>query len=528
MMARLSIYLLGTFQVRLKDQFVTHILRTDKERLLLAYLAMEQGRSHPRAALAQLFWPDRPEPIARTNLRQALMGVRRTIGDRVATSPFLTLVEESIQFNPPYPYWIDATAFQACFQAVQNHPHAQLETCQTCMQRYHEAVTLYRGDFLSGFLPTNIPALVNWINGYREMFFRFYINALHNLTAYYRSQGRLELAMRYARQQVMMAPLEERGHRQLMSLLATDGQRSAAMQQYLALKNTLWDEVGRQPAPETEALLDRIRNGRSLETGRLDPSAPPRPKVSPFIGRQQELGRISKCMMDPDCRLLVINGSEGSGKTRLALQLANQNIDTFRDGIWFVDASSAQDANQLTGSIAQCLGLQFPGGHPIREQLFEFLAPFETLLIIDNYSDLAGQTTFLSELLQATLGVKILILCRKRCAPPVACLFDLHGLSYPQSLDDSNPIVYPAVQLFLTRARQIHQDFQLTGQDRRYAVQICQLTGGNPLAIELACSRLVDHSVQEVAQNLQQDLAKLQASLRKPTPTSQGAENSER
>jgi len=527
-MARLSIYLLGTFQVRLKDQFVTHILRTDKERLLLAYLAIEQGHSHPRASLAQLFWPDRPESVARTNLRQALLGVRQTIGDRAATSPFLTLVEESIQFNPPYPYWIDATAFQACFQAVQNHQHTQLETCQTCMQRYHEAVTLYRGDFLSGFLPTNIPILLSWINNYREMFFRYYINALHNLTAYYRSQGRHELAMRYARQQVMMAPLEERGHRQLMSLLATDGQRSAAMQQYLALKNTLWEEVGRLPAPETEALLDRIRNGRSVETGRLDPNAPPRPKASPFIDRHEELGRISKCMADPNCRLLVVNGSEGSGKTRLALQLANQHIDTFRDGVWFVDARSAQNADQLNGSIAQCLGLQFPGGHPIREQLFEFLAPFETLLIIDNYADQAGQTTFLSELLQATLGVKILILCRKRCAPPVACLFELHGLSYPQSLDDPNLLEFPAVQLFVGRARQIHQDFQLTGQDRSYAVQICQLTGGNPLAIELACARLVDHSVQEVAQNLQQDLAKLQASIRKPSSPLSGIENTER
>jgi DNA-binding SARP family transcriptional activator len=518
MMARLSIYLLGTFQVRLKDQFVTHILRTEKERLLLAYLAIEQGHSHPRAALAQLFWPERPEPIARTNLRQALMGVRQTIGDRIATSPFLTLVEESIQFNPPYPYWIDASAFQACFQAVQNHPHAQLETCQTCMQRYHEAVTLYRGDFLSGFMPTGIPVLMSWINDYREQFFRYYINALHNLTAYYRAQSRLELAMRYARQQVVMAPLEERGHRQLMSLLATDGQRSAAMQQYLALKNTLWEELGRPPAPETETLLDRIRNGRSLETGRLDPNAPPRPQVSPFIGRQEEIERISKCMADPDCRLLVLNGPEGSGKTRLALQLANQNVDTFRDGIWFVDANGQRTVDQLTGSIAQCLGLQFPGGQPLREHLFEFLAPFETLLIIDNFDGLTRKISFLAELLSAAPEVKILVLCRQRCAPPVACLFELHGLSYPHNLDDPKPLAYPAVQLFMNRARQIHQDFQLAGQDLRHAVQICQLTGGNPLAIELACTRLAEQSTQEVAQNLQRDLARLQASLNKASP----------
>ena len=188
-MARLSIYLLGTFQIRLKDQLVTNNLRTEKERLLLAYLAVEKHRQHSREGLAELFWPERPEGVARTNLRQALLGVRRTIGDRVNTSPFLQLSEGAIQFNPPYPYWIDSSSFQDCFQAVQAHSHADLETCESCMGHFREAVSLYRGDFLADISPGSNPALDEWLAFQREQFFRYLLTALQNLTSYYQARS---------------------------------------------------------------------------------------------------------------------------------------------------------------------------------------------------------------------------------------------------------------------------------------------------------------------------------------------------
>ncbi len=524
-MARLSIYLLGTFQVRLNDQFVTNQLRTDKERLLLAYLAVERQLSHSRSTLAELFWPDRQEPIARTNLRQALMGVRHTIGDRIATSPFLQLVEETIQFDPPYPYWIDTTAFLTCFQAVQNHDHPQLASCETCMQRFHEAVSLYRGDFLSGFLPTSTPAILEWINRYRDQYFRYYLGALHNLTVYYRAQGNKENALRYARQQVKVAPLEERGQRQLMSLLATEGMRSAAMQQYLSLKNMLWEELGREPSKETEVLFDKIRHGRSVETGRLDPNAKPAPHISAFTGRQEELERFAKNLADERCRLLVLTGSEGSGKTRLALHLANQHVETFRDGVWFVDTHEESTELGLIASIAQSMGLQISDRYlqryPIRTQLIEFLRPFETLLILDGFDQLLGEMEFLTELLNEAPDVKVLITCRKRFIPPGSCPLELKGLPFPKNFADPNPMDYPAVRLFMHKAQSIRPNFDLSEENLYYGIQICQLTGGNPLAIELAAARLSDLSCKQVAMGLQHDLAVLQATLNDPSRKSQ-------
>jgi hypothetical protein len=102
----------------LKEQFVTNSMRTEKERLLLAYLAMERHRSHSRESLAELLWPDRMEGVARTNLRQASAGRaphHRRPGRHL---PLLAAQRgrHPIQ-SALIPYWIDTGAFQACFQS---------------------------------------------------------------------------------------------------------------------------------------------------------------------------------------------------------------------------------------------------------------------------------------------------------------------------------------------------------------------------------------------------------------------------
>ncbi len=81
-MPNLSVYLLGDFQVRLDGQLVTRKFRTNKERALFAYLVVESERPHTRDALAELLWPGRGVSLSRTNLRQALSGVRKVLNDQ--------------------------------------------------------------------------------------------------------------------------------------------------------------------------------------------------------------------------------------------------------------------------------------------------------------------------------------------------------------------------------------------------------------------------------------------------------------
>ena len=513
-MARLSIYLLGPFQVRLKEQFVTSSLRTEKERLLLAYLAMERQRSHTRESLAELLWPERPEGVARTNLRQALLGVRRTIGDRVATSPFLQLSEGAIQFNPPYPYWIDTGAFLACFQAVQTHTHNSIETCEACMGHYQEAVALYRGDFLADFTSFDNPPVTEWVIFQREQFFRYLMTALQNLTTFYQSRGDFDTAYSYARQQVKLAPVEETAHRQLMALLAASGRRSAAIEQYQTCRQILWEELGVEPSRDTEVVYERIKQGLPLEATPTASITRAVSHLTTFVGRQAELESMSDCALNQHCRLLTVTGVAGTGKSRMALQIASLTTKAFPDGSWFIDVSSASSTAQLVEIIARHVGCQLTSSLPEQLQLINFLHTMEILLILDGFDNLVDESDFLMQVLNSAPDVKILLTSRQRLDYQAACLFDLRGLSYPESNDDPDALEYPAVQLFIARAQRSRAGFTFSPENINHVIEICQVTDGNPLALELAASRLREFSTKQIALSLRHDLKLLQTSLR--------------
>jgi len=160
-MTHLSISLLGTLQVTSEGAPITTI-ESDKVRALLAYLAVEAGRPHRREALAALLWPEAPQQRARQNLRRALHNLRQALQDPQSETPFLLVSRQDIQFSPASDHWLDVVAFtallDACGAHAHAHPHRRLDACPFCVARLGEAVELYRGDFLAGFiLPDSEP-----------------------------------------------------------------------------------------------------------------------------------------------------------------------------------------------------------------------------------------------------------------------------------------------------------------------------------------------------------------------------------
>src|SRR5512135_3429866 len=115
-MAHLAVSVLGELQVRIDDVPVSSF-ESDKVRALLAYLAVEAGRSHRRETLVGLLWPDCPEQAARHNLSQALFNLRLAIGDHIAQPPYLLITRDAIQFNRESDYALDLDQFNACFSA---------------------------------------------------------------------------------------------------------------------------------------------------------------------------------------------------------------------------------------------------------------------------------------------------------------------------------------------------------------------------------------------------------------------------
>ncbi len=159
-MARLSIRLLGPYDVTLDGEPVTSF-STDKVRALLAYLVMNPDQPHRRETLAGLLWPEFPERSARASLRNALGNLRRVIGDRDASPPYLLITHQTIQFNTNSDHWLDAAAFSALLATNQPPGEARVR-----------AVSLYQGPFLQGFSTPDSAAFEEWLLLTREQLSR--------------------------------------------------------------------------------------------------------------------------------------------------------------------------------------------------------------------------------------------------------------------------------------------------------------------------------------------------------------------
>ena len=248
-MTHLSLSTLGPFQVTL-DGAPVAAFESDKVRALLAYLAVETNRPHTRDKLAALLWPERPNQDARKNLRYALSNLRKAVKDSQATPPFLHISRQTIQFNSSSDAWVDATAF-ATLLGTPTQTVRDLET----------AVDLYRGEFLEGFSVGDSVPFEEWVLFKREYLCRQVLSALHRLAATYERRGEYGRALPYAWRQVELEPWQEKGHRQLMRLLALSGQRGAALAQYEVCRRALAEELNVEPAPQTTRLYEQIRDG---------------------------------------------------------------------------------------------------------------------------------------------------------------------------------------------------------------------------------------------------------------------------
>jgi DNA-binding SARP family transcriptional activator len=285
-MARLSISLLGPFQAAL-DGEPANGFETNKVRALLAYLAVRAHLPHRREMLAGLLWPDRPDRAALASLRNALANLRTVIGDRDATSPFLLISRETIQFDVTSDHWLDVAAFRALVETTEaDRPaHQQLE----------EAVALYRGDFLEGFSVRGSPEFEDWSLPVRERLQRQTLAALHRLVVHYEGNDEVARACEVAWRQVELAPWEEEAHQQLMRLLARNGQRGAALTQYETCRQVLAEELGIEPGPETTALYGRIRDGDFTPVALppfLRATSPDYRPPATFVARERELAQL--------------------------------------------------------------------------------------------------------------------------------------------------------------------------------------------------------------------------------------------
>lgn len=231
-----------------------------------------------------------------------------------------------------------------------------------------------------------------------------------------------------------------------------------------------------------------------------------------FIGRLHELNQLQQKLSSPQCRLLVLTGPGGMGKTRLALQLSRQVFDQFPDGVFFTSLLGIDSAESLVSSIALVLSQQFNRLSDSNAQLLHYLQSRNLLLILDNYEHLLPKTELITEILAAAPRVKIIVTSRERLNLREEWTFPVSGLSYPETISDVG--VYSAIELFKERAVQADLRFSLTPGDREFVARICSLVQGNPLAIELAAVWVRTMTCADIVRELERSLDILSTSAR--------------
>jgi predicted ATPase/class 3 adenylate cyclase len=242
---------------------------------------------------------------------------------------------------------------------------------------------------------------------------------------------------------------------------------------------------------------------RSLDNPALRNNLPA--QVGSFVGREREQDEVRALV--GSSRLVTLTGSGGSGKTRLALQVAAELLDASGDGVWLVELAALSDPDLVAPCIFQAIGLVSQPGRSPLDTLIDALAWQDMLIVLDNCEHLIGACAKTADaILRGCPRVHLLATSREPLGIDGEAVYRVPSLSLPEpdtrNIEDS--LRSDAVDLFVDRAKSQGIDLSLTGETGRLVASICRRLDGMPLAIELAAARLRSLSVVDLSDRLDQ------------------------
>ncbi len=244
---------------------------------------------------------------------------------------------------------------------------------------------------------------------------------------------------------------------------------------------------------DAEGLVDEFPPLKSLDAVRHNLPT----QLTELIGREREVAELTEFLRNE--RLVTILAPGGTGKTRLAVDVAAEVSDAFPDGVFLVPLASLSEADSVPQAVAEAIDVSLSSDADMQEQLIDYLRGKQQLLVIDNFEHLTAAATLVPAILEAAPGVRVLATSRTRLNVSSEIVYSLGGLGAGETGD---LLESDAAQLFVTEASRAMPGYKLQPADEEPLRQILKLTQGTPLAILLAAAWVDTLPVREIAEEI--------------------------
>ena len=442
-----------------------------QQRLLLAMLLVEPGRTVPTSALIDGLWGDRLPSDPGASLRTQVARLRRRLGARAGD-----LITADVGYR--------LAVGEGCLDT-------QVFEKLLAEGRVDDALALWRGPALAEFLDRDFAAAA------AARLDDLRLGAQEDRAAMALAEGRAHSAVADLEPLIAQHPERERGRGLLMEALYRAGRQTDALTVFDTWRRELVQH-GLEPGPALVELERRILQHQFPATGRTFPAP-----ASSFVGREHDLTAAATTLGVE--RVVTLCGPGGVGKTRLGLELSRRLSDRYPDGVWFCDLSTLRRPSQVDRAVAAAVGV--PDAVPRRfgdqlvAQLIDRLASRRMLLVLDNCEHLLHPVArIVDRIVGHTDGITVLATSRERLGA------DGEIVQPVEPLDAA-----AATELFIDRARAIDPTFAL---DEPSVQRICARLDRLPLAVELAAACMNATTASELVDALDNPLGLLTSGSR--------------
>jgi DNA-binding SARP family transcriptional activator len=352
----LRVSLLGRFEVSVGPRVINEDgWRLRKAASVVKLLALAPAHSLHREQVMNLLWPDLGARAAANNLHQALHVARRILEPETTAYKYLPMRGEQLTLCSEDSAWVDVKAFEMSAREARGSRQPAA---------YREALHLYSGDLL----PRD--RYEEWAERRRDELRRTYLALLFELSTVLEERGALDRAVEALQEIVSREPAHEEARVGLMRVYSRAGQRYRALRQNEQLRRTLRRELGTEPHAASRYVYGEILAGHVPVLSSISPEQSTEAvrhnltgSLTSFVGREREKDEVERMLATT--RLLTLTGAGGSGKTRLAQEIARDLTEAYPDGAWLVELAAISEGSLVQGAVAEALDVrEQPGVQP--------------------------------------------------------------------------------------------------------------------------------------------------------------------